>query len=210
VDTVDLDKLRAMKAAGCRQIFFGIESGSQRILDYYRKDITVERIIETFALCRQVGIKSCASIMLGAPSETREDLEKTYQLVKRIRPFNWHVHVTTPICGSYLYDWALSEGRIGPGGDYHLFEPTGNLYRGQLPMKLDYLTAQDVITYRDRINRSMKFRLILACLVDLSFWREILVSRGLRTIVRNFIGRHFNPLKSLSSRRASNLPDSKE
>ncbi|MHC4637943.1 MAG: hypothetical protein ACYTBV_10640 [Planctomycetota bacterium] len=49
---------------GCSQIFFGIEGGSQRILDYDREDITVEQITDTFAKCHHVGIRPCASIML--------------------------------------------------------------------------------------------------------------------------------------------------
>ncbi|NIM99460.1 MAG: radical SAM protein [candidate division Zixibacteria bacterium] len=200
VDTVDFHKLKAMKEAGCRQIFFGIESGSQQILDYYHKDITVEQIVETFAMCHRVGIWPCASIMLGAPLETREDLEKTYQLVKTIKPYNWHVHVTTPICGTYLYDRARTEGRLKLEDDYSIFEPTGNLYRLRSPMKLDDLSADDIAEYRNRINRYMKFRVLLRTLLDLTLWKEFLLSRGLRTIAYNFFLRHFNIISRLASR----------
>lgn len=197
VDTVDQKKLTAMKKAGCRQIFMGIESGSQRILDYYRKDITIEKIVETFDLCHRVGIRPCASIMLGAPIETRQDLEKTMTLVKRIRPFNWHVHVTTPICGSYLYEQATAERRIGAHTDYGAFAPTGNAYRLHLPMRLDYLQAGDIAEYRDRINNFMKFRVLITSFFDLRLLKEFLLSRGLRTIVLQFVLRHFNPFRRL-------------
>jgi anaerobic magnesium-protoporphyrin IX monomethyl ester cyclase len=192
VDTVDFGKLEAMKKAGCRQIFFGIESGSQRILDYYQKDIKVERIIETFALCHRAGIRPAASIMMGAPMETREDLEKTYKLVKTIKPFNWQVHVTTPICGSYLYNQAKAENRLNSETDYGTSAPTGNIYRLHLPMKLDNLTVDDIAEYRDRINRYMKVRVLLKCLIDPRLWKEFFLSRGMRTIAINFIMRHFN------------------
>jgi anaerobic magnesium-protoporphyrin IX monomethyl ester cyclase len=199
VDTVDFDKLKAMKTAGCSQIFFGIESGSQRILEYYRKDITVERIADTFANCHRVGIRPCASIMLGAPPETREDLHKTYELVRSIKPFNWQVHVTTPICGSHFYDQAKAEKRLGSETDYSIFEPTGNIYRLTLPMKLDNLTADDIAEYRDRINKSIKFRFLLSCLIDPSLWKEIILSRGMRTIAYNFMLRHFRLFKRSNS-----------
>lgn len=201
VDTVDIGKLKAMKAAGCRQIFLGIESGSQRILDYYRKDIRVERIRETFALCHSVGIRPCASIMLGAPMETREDLEKTYRLVMNIKPFNWHVHVTTPICGSYLYQQAVEEGRIPEKIDYAASAPTGNIYRLHLPMKLDNLGAQDISEYRDLINGYMKFRVLWRSFFDVRLWKEFFSSPGLRTIVFSFIRRHFNPFGGRPWRR---------
>ncbi len=199
VDTVDFDKLKAMKAAGCSQIFFGIESGSQRILNYYQKDITVERIADTFANCRRVGIRPCASIMLGAPPETREDLDKTYQMVKTIKPFNWHVHVTTPICGSYLYDQAKSEERFDPGADYSVYESTGNINRLSLPMKLDSLSVDDIAEYRNRINRYMKFRVLFRGLVDPSLWKEFVLSPALRMIAYRFILRHFRLFKRSKS-----------
>jgi anaerobic magnesium-protoporphyrin IX monomethyl ester cyclase len=199
VDTVDLDKLKAMKAAGCSQIFFGIESGSQRILNYYHKDITVERITDTFELCKRAGIRPCASIMLGAPAETREDLDKTYQMVKTIKPFNWHVHVTTPICGSYLYDQAKSEERFNPGADYSVYESTGNINRLSLPMKLDKLSVDDIAEYRNRINRYMKFRVLFRVLVDPNLWKEFFQSRALRTIAYRFILRNFRLFKRSKS-----------
>jgi radical SAM superfamily enzyme YgiQ (UPF0313 family) len=200
VDTIDLHKLRAMKKAGCKQLFFGIESGSQRVLDYYRKDITVAQIKEAFALCHHVGIRACASVMVGAPFETREDLEKTYQLVKTIKPFNWHVHVTTPICGSHLYEQAKAEHRLELENDYRSFAPTGNMYRLWLPMRLDHLTETDIGWVRDRINRHMKYRVLLHCALDRHLWKELLMSRGTRTIGLNFIKRHFNPIASLKRR----------
>jgi radical SAM superfamily enzyme YgiQ (UPF0313 family) len=202
VDTVDLEKLRAMKKAGCRQIFFGIESGSQRILDFYKKGTTVEQIIETFEMCHQVGIRPAASIMLGAPIEKREDMEKTYELVKKIKPFNWHVHVTTPICGSYLYDQAIEEKRIDSTIDYERCAPTGNIYNLHLPMKLDNLSVEDIAEYRERINKYMKFRVLINCLSDVTILKEFLFSKGLRTIVFNFVLRHFNPFKRIVSRQA--------
>lgn len=191
VDCIDLLKLRAMKEAGCRQIFFGIESGSQAILDYYRKDIKVEETKEAFDVCRRAGIRACASIMLGAPPETRQDLAKTYELVKTIKPFNWHVHVTTPICGSYLYDDAKAQGRLTAADDFSSAVPTGNVYRLRLPMKLDHLTKADIADYRDRINSYMKFRVLLRCMCDPRMWKELLLSRGFQTIAINFLRRHF-------------------
>lgn len=192
VDSVDLAKLKEMKEAGCQQIFFGIESGAQKILDYYRKDIQVEDTVRTFELCRRVAIRACASIMLGAPMETRQDLEQTYQLVRMIKPFNWHVHVTTPICGSYLYEEAKSQQRLSSPDDFSTSVPTGNIYRLSLPMRLDSLTKTDIAEYRDRINSYMKFRLLLNCVRDPKLWKELIVSQGFRIIALNFLRRHFN------------------
>ena len=55
-------------------------------------------------------------------------------------------------------------------------------------MKLDYLSADDIAEYR------VKFHLLLRCLVDLRFWKELFLSQGLRTIALSFIRRHFKIL----------------
>ena len=196
VDTIDRAKLKAMKRAGCRQIFFGIESGSQRILDYYKKGVTVSQTVEAFDLCREVGIRACASIMLGAPDETPAELEATYRLVKRLRPFNWHVHITTPICGSHLYRWARENKRLakeleGAKPCPEAFSPTGNLYRQYLPMRLNHLSMKDIAACRDRINQFMKYRVLLKCLCSAAMWRELFSSRGMREIAANYMRRHF-------------------
>ena len=94
--------------------------------------------------------------------------------------------------GSYMYDQARAEKRLGPNTDYSAFEPTGNVYRLSLPMQLDNLTEKDIAEYRDRINKLMKFRLLLNCLIDPRLWKEFILSRGMRTIAFNFMKRHFN------------------
>jgi anaerobic magnesium-protoporphyrin IX monomethyl ester cyclase len=192
VDQVDREKLQAMYDSGCRQIFFGVESGSQRILDYYRKGIKVAQTEAAFALCHELGIRPCASFMLGASTETREDLELTYQLVKKIKPYNWHVHVTTPIVGTHLFNEAIDEKRIGTEIDYSSNSPTANIYKLDLPMKIDGLTPSDLAEYRDKINRYMKTRVILRSMASARMWKEILFSKGMRTIAYGFIRRHFS------------------
>ena len=53
VDQVNEEKMRLIKEAGCCQIFFGVESGSQKILDFYRKGTTPEQAVDAFRLCRK-------------------------------------------------------------------------------------------------------------------------------------------------------------
>lgn len=103
VDLITPELLRVMKQAGCQGIAFGVESGSQRVLDYYRKRIQVEDTIRAFDLCHELGIGTHAFIMLGAPIETREDVAATINLVRRIRPNSISTSFTTPAPGSQLY-----------------------------------------------------------------------------------------------------------
>ena len=58
-------------------------------------------------------------------------------------------------------------------------------------MKLDHLTIDDIVACRDRINRYMKYRVLANCLFDAGIWRELFISRGMRTIAANYFRRHF-------------------
>jgi radical SAM superfamily enzyme YgiQ (UPF0313 family) len=86
VDTVDKELLKLMYKAGCRWIYFGVESGSQKVLNDLKKGYTVSQIEDCFRWCREVGIKTYASMILGTPTETDEDIEQSEALLRRIRP----------------------------------------------------------------------------------------------------------------------------
>ncbi|MEW6201500.1 MAG: radical SAM protein [bacterium] len=103
VDHVDGEMLKAMASAGCRKIAYGVESGSQRILNQLKKDITIEQINEAFHLTRKAGIMSCAFLMVGShPEETAEDNRLTRDLIKKIKPDLISAAVTTPFPGTAL------------------------------------------------------------------------------------------------------------
>ncbi len=83
VDLLSADLLKEMREAGCRTIFFGIQSGSQRILEKLNTHTTPEKIEAAFKLCRKAGINIAASFMLGIPGETVADMETTYKFAKK-------------------------------------------------------------------------------------------------------------------------------
>jgi radical SAM superfamily enzyme YgiQ (UPF0313 family) len=85
-DSLDRNLLELMHKAGARGFYFGVESGSQRILDYVNKRITVDQIRNTFRMCHDIGFKTAASIVVGLPHETEEDLAATDKLLKEINP----------------------------------------------------------------------------------------------------------------------------
>jgi hypothetical protein len=90
------------------------------------------------------------------------------------------------------HDQSKAKDRLDSNADYSGFEPTRNIYRLHMPMKVDHVSASDISKYRDRINNHMKSRVLLRCMLDFRIWTEILFSRSLRTIAFNFIRRHFN------------------
>jgi radical SAM superfamily enzyme YgiQ (UPF0313 family) len=77
VDTVDAQLLQEMKKAGCSRIYFGLESGTQQILDRINKGITLEQIRDTINICRDLKIKTLGFFLIGAPGDTKDSVRKT-------------------------------------------------------------------------------------------------------------------------------------
>jgi radical SAM superfamily enzyme YgiQ (UPF0313 family) len=104
VDTVSKEKLKKMKSAGCKAIWFGCESGSQKILDNINKEITISQIENAFRWCKEENIITGAAFVIGFPTETIEDTKKTIQLAKKIRSnYTWgRIYISTP--RSPIYD----------------------------------------------------------------------------------------------------------
>jgi radical SAM superfamily enzyme YgiQ (UPF0313 family) len=84
VDLVNQEILEKMASAGCKTIWFGIESGSQKVLNHINRNVTLEQIEEAFKMCRKAGIKIACSFMLGMPSETKEDLLQSYRFAEKL------------------------------------------------------------------------------------------------------------------------------
>jgi len=103
VDTVDEEMLEAMKAAGCTELMFGVESGSNKILQFLVKGFTREKIIKAFDLCHRVGINPGAYIIVGVPGETKQDILDTISLVERIEPSLLNFSFLTPFPNTALY-----------------------------------------------------------------------------------------------------------
>ena len=84
IDSVDDELLRQMKAAGCSRIYYGIESGVQRILDQVNKGLTLEQIREAIRLTKKHDIRALGFFLVGSPGETRQTLARTLKFAKEL------------------------------------------------------------------------------------------------------------------------------
>ncbi|MFH1563963.1 MAG: radical SAM protein [Nitrospirota bacterium] len=112
VDMVDLAMLKLMKKAGCWQISYGIESGSQRILDFIHKKISLDQVLNAVELSKKAGIMTKGFFILGHPTETKESIQTTIDFAKKIRIDDISVSLLTPFPGSELYEIAGKFGRF--------------------------------------------------------------------------------------------------
>jgi radical SAM superfamily enzyme YgiQ (UPF0313 family) len=111
-DCIDKELLTYMHLAGCQAVFFGVESGSERIRATINKPISDDNYIKVFNDCRKIGIRTLAFFMLGLPTETREDIDKTMQFAKRLNPNHICVSLTTIMPGSYLHNESINKGLL--------------------------------------------------------------------------------------------------
>ncbi len=128
VDTVNLDMLRAMYNMGCRVIHYGIESGSQRILDdVYNKGIRIEQVHDAVKWTEMAKIASGGFFMLGAPTETREEIQTTISLALSLSLHEASFSLTVPLPGTRLYQDMLMSGTVLDGNcgryDYYQTQP---------------------------------------------------------------------------------------
>ena len=108
----DLGLLKLMKRSGCWQISYGIESASQKILDFAKKAITIDQIEKAVRLTHEAGILSKGYFMFGLPYETEKTMENTIRFGKRIPLSDFSVFMLTPFPGSEMYDIAEQHGTI--------------------------------------------------------------------------------------------------
>jgi anaerobic magnesium-protoporphyrin IX monomethyl ester cyclase len=126
VNLVDEDRLRAMKRAGCHHVQYGIESGSERILQLLQKDITVEQIRRAVALTRAAGLVVSIYLISGVPGETEEDLQATLRLIREVLPHDGIVAPLAVYPGTKLYE--DGKRHLGVGDDVWVTDPRAAIY----------------------------------------------------------------------------------
>ncbi len=107
------DDFKYMYDAGCRWLFFGIESGSKEMLLKIKKGINYDNIVETVTNCYKAGIVPITGFIIGFPDETEEDLLQTIKLAQKM-PFAMHViNIFISLPGSEIYNDLKAAGKLG-------------------------------------------------------------------------------------------------
>lgn len=104
VDLMTPATVRALRRAGCAEVWMGAESGSQKILDAMDKGTRVDQIAKARENLRREGIRACYFLQFGYPGETWEDIQNTIRLVRDTRPDDIGVSVSYPLPGTKFFD----------------------------------------------------------------------------------------------------------
>jgi radical SAM superfamily enzyme YgiQ (UPF0313 family) len=112
VDSVNESLLGHMKKSGCFALSYGVESGSQTILDHMKKKIAVADIIKAFATAKKIGLQSYAYFIIGFPWDTEATVSETIELCKKIDPDYVDFFFPYVFYGTELYATCKAMGLI--------------------------------------------------------------------------------------------------
>jgi len=114
VNRLDYSLAEEAKSHGCVQMYFGAESGSQRVLNILNKNISIKDIIQSAKITKDTDISADYSWMIGIPGETKTDVKKTIALIKKINEINpkseFSIKILFPYPTTEIYDRAIRVG----------------------------------------------------------------------------------------------------
>ena len=111
VDMVTKELLLKMKEAGCVAVWFGVESGTQQVLDEMRKGISPAQTMKAFNLLKEIGLTPAPNVVLGFPGETKQTVWNTIKFAEKISPdFICCYDVATPFPGTPMYELVKKKG----------------------------------------------------------------------------------------------------
>jgi len=110
VDTIDDERAEWMRRAGCWVVAFGVESGSQEMLDRMKKGTRVEQALRAVEICRRHGLRTHAFYVIGLPWESRDTLAETLRLARELDTDFFDFNIAYPLPGTEFYEIARREG----------------------------------------------------------------------------------------------------
>jgi anaerobic magnesium-protoporphyrin IX monomethyl ester cyclase len=122
------DTIDALRRAGAQRIWVGAESGSQKILDAMEKGTEVENIYEAARRLHAAGIQVGFFLQFGYPGETRQDIERTLQMVRDCRPDDIGMSVSYPLPGTRFF--AAVQHELGSKQNWQDSDDLAMLYYG--------------------------------------------------------------------------------
>lgn len=189
VDSIDEELVREMKASGCIQLDFGVESGSDRVLkEIINKKASVDQTKNVFRLCDKVHMRTLANLMIGLPTETLSEMNDTLRLAREIKADTYVLSIATPLPGTKLWEMVGAEDIISYK-DYENLNFVGDLklidkynkseVKEIIKLRSEFINELEKISFKKKL-RTIFFRIILILKLRDPvgrFWYEISNSR---------------------------------
>lgn len=176
IDCVDEDLLHTMWRAGCRRIYFGIETGSRRMQQVSEKRMDLDLFQPTLDVAERLGMSSVVSFIAGYPQEREADLEDTLDALgtcfrRSGQVVETQLHMLTPEPGTKLYqefgDRLLYDGYIGPYNACRLHEEDEGIIRSHPGVFVTYYYYPTVLRREEHRLAVEAYRVLRECGHDL-------------------------------------------
>jgi anaerobic magnesium-protoporphyrin IX monomethyl ester cyclase len=177
VDLVSPELLARMKAANCQCINFGIESGSQQILNATHKGTTVKQNADAIRWAKEAGLSVTVSLALGYPGETQETLMETIEFIRRTQPDDLYLFLATPFPSTQLRE-VVSDSGWKMSQDWNTYEmQTASFDNPDIPF--DQINKAREIFY----NQLYSPAYILRHAVKRTIYSQIMVENALHQLL---------------------------
>ncbi|MDG6223383.1 MAG: radical SAM protein [Candidatus Bathyarchaeota archaeon] len=143
VDMVNKELLQKMKNAGCIAVWFGVEAGSQRVLDEMGKGFTSQLTKDAFKMAQDIGLMTIASVVFGFPGETKQTAMETIKFIEEINPDDVGYYIATPYPGTPMADYVTKMGWVKVT-DFNKYDTATPIF------ELPTLSMQDVREIREK------------------------------------------------------------
>ena len=158
------------KKAGMVYIEFGVESGSNRILNWIDKAQTVEKVKEVYEECRKLDIETAALFIIGFPGETEEEIRATEELVENLPAYILICTIYRPYPGTPLYDYCTSHGifvepkNIDEQGEFYRFS-----HMSEDELNLSHASTKTLLRLQRKFYAKSAIKDLMYCLKTLNF-----------------------------------------
>lgn len=185
---LDYETMKVMKEAGCRCFCVGFESGSQMILDNMKKKIKLEQMELFMKNAKKAGILIHGCFMVGFPNETRETMEQTLDLAKRLNPDTVQFYPMMVYPGTEAYNWYKEKGLLLANDFSKWLTPKG---LHNTVIWTEELSSDDLVNFCDYARRAFYLRpryLLYKCRQMITHPREIKrTAKSLKTFSKYLI-----------------------
>jgi anaerobic magnesium-protoporphyrin IX monomethyl ester cyclase len=156
VDLLDKVVLEALVKAGCTEISFGIESGSQKVLDAVNKRVTVGQNKNAILMAKDYGILTKAYLMYGLPMDDEETAQETLDFVLDVKPDKWLLSTFVPFPGPDIWNNPSAYGIKHIDYDYRNYFTAGKEGKGGMVVEYDHIPLDTMMVARDNLIKELR------------------------------------------------------
>jgi anaerobic magnesium-protoporphyrin IX monomethyl ester cyclase len=179
VDKVSPSLMAKLHSAGCELVHFGVESGSQQMLNLMRKGTTVEQNAQAIKWAKEAGVSVAISLVIGYPTETAEQLQQTIDFIFKTKPDYVYMCEAVPYPGTELYEFTKGLG-LDLAKDWSLYHEQTQVFENKL-LPLETLNR----TKKEFYDRYLSYSFFIRKKMKGDFYSQIMARSALNHLVAN-------------------------